>query len=232
LASDTQAETSTALRVLMALAGSSLLLGGARRRGKLGAVGAAAGGMLLLRSAAPVPRRRRATRSRGPSVEISRTLHVAAPVESVYAALRQPEQLVGVVPPLRALRHRQEGATQWTLSDAEGWRVECSAEVTELQPNRQIAWRSTVDSPVSLWGMLWLEPLEDGQTLLQLYISCRLPPGRTGAALHCLAGFGPRQQLSENLTRLRRHLEATGSSPPHSNPVLSACTQQTGRRTH
>jgi uncharacterized membrane protein len=198
-ASDTQAETSTAVR-------------------------------LLLRSVAPA-RRRRALRSRGPSVEISRTLHVAAPVESVYAALRQPEQLVGVVPPLRALRHREEGATLWTLSDPEGWRVDCSAEVTELQPNRQIAWRSTVDSPVSLWGMLWLEPLEEGQTLLQLYISCRLPPGRTGAALHCLAGSGPRQQLTENLTRLRRHLEAA-ASPPQSNAALSAWAQPTGGRTH
>ena len=200
-ASDTQAETSTAVR-------------------------------LLLRSVAPAPRRRRALRSRGPSVEISRTLRVAAPVEGVYAALRQPEKLVGVVPPLRALRHREKGATQWTLSDPEGWRVECSAELTERQPNRQIAWRSTVDSPVALWGMLWLEPLEGGQTLLQLYISCRLPPGRTGAALQCLAGFGSRQELTENLTRLRRYLEAAGSSPPQGNAALSARTQSTGGRTH
>ncbi len=229
----TPTEASTAVRLLMALAGSGLLLGGARRRGKLGAASAAAGGMLLLRSVAPS--RARLRRQHRPSIELSHTLHVHAPVNSVYTALRQPEALVGAVPPVRALRSREDGAMRWTLSDSEGWRLECIGEISEVQPNREIAWRSTADSPVSLWGMVWLEPIDERQTRLQLYISCRGAPGRTGAALRSLAGVGAREQLTENLNCLRQYLEAGAAPPPVSRQgtdVLSAWTQPPSGRTH
>jgi uncharacterized membrane protein len=239
----------SALRLLMALAGSSLLLGGSRRRGALGAVGAAAGGALLLRSvAAP---RRRAPRHRGRLLEICQTLHVRAPVESVYEALRHGDRLVALLPAARALRHRADGATQWRVHDPQGWPLEWTAVLTELQPNRQIAWRTTDDSMLAQWGMAWLESIDPRQTRLHLYVSLRAAPGRTGQALRRLLGTGPHGELTGNLGRLRQYLEggvgavpegagttkgtaagtATGSGA--ANPdLLAAWTQPMTGRTH
>jgi uncharacterized membrane protein len=230
-----------ALRLLMALAGGSLLLGGSRRRGGLGAVGAAAGGALLLRSVAPS--RPRMARSRGRCLEVCQTLHVRAAVESAYAALRDCDRLVQLLPSLQALRHRADGATRWIVHDPHGWPLEWTALISELQPNRQIAWRTTDDSPLAQWGMVWLEPIDARQTRLHLYVSLRCVPGRTGQALRRLLGAGAHGELSENLGRLRRYLEdAPGALPglagsgadarSGSQDLLAAWTQPLDGRTH
>jgi uncharacterized membrane protein len=226
-----------ALRLLMTLVGSSLLLSGTRRRGTLGAVGAAAGGALLLRSVtAP---RRRAARHRGRVLEVCQTLHVRSPVESVYEALRHSDRLVALLPALRALRHRGDGATQWAVHDPQGWPLEWTAVITELQPNRQIAWRTTDDSMLAQWGMAWLEPIDGRQTRLHLYVSLRALPGRTGQALRRLLGTGPQGELTGNLGRLRQYLEGgmgaaaadTGASVARPD-LLAAWTQPLDGRTH
>lgn len=244
---DAQAGGTAALRLLMALAGSSLLLGGSRRRGTLGAVGAAAGGALLLRSVT-APRRRTASH-RARTLEICQTLHLHAPVERVYEALRDTDRLVALLPALRALRHRADGATQWSVHDPQGWPLQWTAVVTELQPNRQIAWRTTDDSMLAQWGMAWLEPIDAGQTRLHLYVSLRGVPGRTGQALRRLLGTGPHGELTENLGRLRQYLDggmgaapagagrraATAGTPGRSaaNPdLLAAWAQPLDGRTH
>ncbi|HEX4049589.1 MAG TPA: hypothetical protein VHY19_01745 [Steroidobacteraceae bacterium] len=216
-----------ALRLLMALAGSSLLLGGSRQRGTLGAVGAAAGSALLLRSvAAP---RRPAPRHRGRTLEVCQTLHVHSSVESVYAALRHSDRLVALLPALRALRHRGDGATQWSVHDPQGWPLEWTAVVTELQPNRQIAWRTTDDSILAQWGMAWLEPIDAQQTRLHLYVSLRPVPGRTGQALRRLLATGPQGELTENLGRLRQYLESSTAAVSTGAPTATGTT--TGTRT-
>ncbi|HTT07160.1 MAG TPA: hypothetical protein VMF64_17930 [Steroidobacteraceae bacterium] len=237
-----------ALRLLMALAGGSLLFGGTRRRGTLGAVGAAAGGALLLRSVT-APRRRTGGRARGHALEICQTLHVRSPVDSVYAALRRCDRLVELLPPLRALRHRADGATQWSVHDPHGWPLEWVVILSELQPNRQIAWRTTDDSPLAQWGMVWLEPIDAQHTRLHLYVSLRSAPGRTGLALRRLLEAGPHGELTENLSRLRRYLEgaasaagAAGRVPGVAGPgtgaqasspdLLAAWTQPLDGRTH
>jgi uncharacterized membrane protein len=227
---------SAALRVLMAVAGGGLLVGGARRTGTLGAVGAAAGGALLLGTlAAP----RRARRQRGRTLEICQTLHLRAPAEGIYAALRRCDRLVALLPALRALRHRADGATQWTVHDPEGWRLDWTAVITELQPNRQIAWRSTHDSALTQWGMIWLEPIDPQQTRLHVYASVQPLPGRTGQALRRLLGTGPRGELTEHLGHLRRYLEGASAGPDPSTGAgtvgsdpLAAWVQPSAGRTH
>jgi uncharacterized membrane protein len=225
--------SAAALRVLMALAGGGLLLGGSRRRGKLGTVGAAAGGALLLGSvAAP----RRVKGHRGRALEICHTLHVRASAESVYAALRHCDPLVSLLPALRSLRHRADGATQWSVRDPEGWRLDFTAAITQLQPNRQIAWRTTGDSALSQWGMVWLEPIDAQRSRLHLYASLQSVPGRTGQALRRLLGTGPRGELTAHLARLRQYLEA-GRADAHGagrggSEAPAAWMQPTGGRTH
>jgi len=207
-----EAGATAALRLLMALAGSSLLVGGSRRRGTLGVMGAAAGSALLLRSVT-TPRRRPA-RYRNRPLEVCQTLHLHAPVESVYEALHNSDRLVALLPALRALRHRADGATQWSVHDPQGWPLEWTAVVTELQPNRQIAWRTTDDSTLTQWGMAWLEPIDARQTRLHLYVSLRIIPGRTRQALRRLLGTGPHGELTENLARLRRYLDGASEAGP------------------
>ncbi len=160
-------------------------------------------------------------------------MHLQAPAASVYAALRQVDRLVSLLPPLRGVRRVPDGATHWSLSDPEGWPLEWTAVVTELQPNRQIAWRTTEDSQLPHSGMVWLEPIDATQTRLHLYVSCRIVPGRTGQALQRLAGVGPQGLLTANLNRLRQHLQAGSprSRLPGSDPLV-AWAQSLSSRTH
>lgn len=239
-ASATGSGGSAALRVLMALAAGSLRPGGSRRRGAQGAVAAAAGGALLLRSVAlPRSRTRRSARH---TLEVCQTLHVRAPAQSVFAALRQIDRLVAPLPALRVLRHRADGATQWMARDSSGWRLDWTAVITELQPNRQIAWRTTADSSLTQWGMVWLDPIDAQQTQVHLYASLRSMPGRSGQLLRQLLGAGADGELNANLERLRRYLETaagsaagTAASPPAASAgadLFGAWTQPIGGRTH
>jgi len=202
-----------ALRLLMALVGSSLRPGGSSRRDTLGAAGASAGGAWLLPGVSGP--RRHAPRLRGPVLEVCQTLRVKAPIERVYRGLRQADRLVTLLPAFRALlRHRPDGATRWAVHDPEGWPLEWTALITELHPNRQIAWRTTDDSMLGQSGMIWLEAIDPQQTRLHLYVSLREPPGRTGQALRRLLGDGPTGELTQTLRRLCQYLEGAAELRP------------------
>jgi uncharacterized membrane protein len=197
---------SPGVRLLMAIAGGGLLLGGSRRRGALGAVGAAAGGALLLRSAINAPLRDIA-RGRGQHIEVRKCVRVRAPLERVFAALCDYERFPSFMRHLTQVQRRPDGIAHWVMAGPWGMTLEWDAAITQLEPNRLIAWRTTDGSALQHWGLLRLEKSAAEEVRLHVYLCYSAPAGRLGQSIARLLRADPRSGLGEDLLRLKEYLE-------------------------
>jgi uncharacterized membrane protein len=214
---------SPGMRLLMAAAGGSLLVG-SRRRGPLGALGTLAGGALLLRSVVNAPLRDIA-RGRGPRLEVRKSLHVRAPVERVFTTLQNCEDFPTFMRHFTQVRRNADGSTQWVMNGPWGMPIEWEAVTTQMEPNRLLAWRTTERSPLQHWGMLRFEPADPGETRVHVYLSYQAPAGRLGQAVARVFGADPRSGLVEELQRLKNYLErgvASGDGARRPNSQATA----------
>ncbi len=222
-----QERWSPGTRLLMAIAGGGLLLGGSRlfggsaRRGALGALGAAAGSALLLRSAINAPLRDIA-RGRGQHLEVRRTLRVRAPLQRVFAALCDCERFPAFMRHVTDVRRHPDGSTHWVVAGPWGMALEWDAITTQLEPDRLIAWRTTATSALQHWGMLRLESGDVGthapEVRVHVYLCYSAPAGRLGQALARALRADPRTGLIEDLLCLKGYVEGAVAAGDGTGP--------------
>jgi uncharacterized membrane protein len=147
---------------------------------------------------------------------VRKTLHVRAPIEDVFALWSKPEAFPRFMTHIQAVR-RNDGYSYWKVTGPLGTAIEWGAEVTRLEPNRLIAWRSLEDSDVKHAGTVSFAPSGDGKTEVRIQLSYHPPGGIVGHALATLLGVGPKKQLDDDLLRFKSLLEtgkATGLGEP------------------
>src|SRR5690242_12074898 len=72
----------------------------------------------------------------------SKTFEVEKPVNEVYRQWMNYEQLAELAPLIKEVRKTGDRTSHWVV-EAMGVRQEWDAEVTDMEENRRIAWRST-----------------------------------------------------------------------------------------
>lgn len=199
-------------RVIAGLAGATLIANGVRRRTR----GSFAGnlvGVALIARALGTPGGARYTRVAGrAAVTVRKTLHLRAPVDQVFALWSDPEKFPRFMTHVLGVRRAGERRYQWTVTGPLGASVSWDSEVTELEPERLIAWRSVDGSGVQNTGRVTFTA-KDGGTEVQIQLTYCPPGGLLGHALATLFGVGPKKQLDEDLLRFKSLLEtgkATG----------------------
>jgi uncharacterized membrane protein len=199
-------------RVIAGLAGATLIANGVRRRTR----GSFAGnlvGVALIARALGTPAGARYTRVAGrAAVTVRKTLHLRAPIDQVFALWSDPEKFPRFMTHVLGVRRAGERRYQWTVTGPLGASVSWDSEVTELEPERLIAWRSLDGSAVQNTGRVTFMP-KDGGTEVQIQLTYCPPGGVLGHALATLFGVGPKKQLDEDLLRFKSLLEtgkATG----------------------
>jgi uncharacterized membrane protein len=204
-------------RVIAGLAGATLIANGVRRRSR----GSFAGnlvGVALVARALGTPAGGRYTRLGGrAAVTVRKTLHLRAPVDQVFALWADPEEFPRFMTHVLGVRRAGEGRYQWTVTGPLGASVSWAAEVTEIEPERLIAWRSVDGSGVQNTGRVTFAP-KDGGTEVQIQLSYCPPGGLLGHALATLLRVGPKKQLDDDLLRFKSLLE-TGKATGRGGPV-------------
>jgi uncharacterized membrane protein len=85
--------------------------------------------------------------------------------------------------------------------------VEWDAEITRMEPNKRIAWRSTDDGEVRTSGQVTFNSLPDAQTEVTVVLQYATSVLRDAAA----RGW-TRQALEEDLRSFKAHLEGRAPS--------------------
>jgi uncharacterized membrane protein len=133
----------------------------------------------------------------------TKSIEIDAPVHEVFEQWRNYEQFERFLPQLADVHKTGERTSHWTLNVA-GMTVEWDAEVTALEQDRLIAWRSIRGLETS--GEARFKDLGAGRTCVDLTLEYTPPLG----ASEGLFGVGAKvdEKLEEGLENVKETVEA------------------------
>jgi uncharacterized membrane protein len=194
------------------VAGGALLVYGLMRGGRTGKLMRTAGIGLIARGlqpgapSAPAGDRRR-------TIDIQKTLHVAAPPERVFAFWSEYGNLPVILSNLREVRDLGAGRSRWVVAGPGNLSVSWDAVLTARDAPRLLAWRSAPGAILENAGVVRFSPEGEG-TRIDFRFCYSPPGGRAGRSLAEFFGADPRGRVNEDLGRLKTLLEASAPSPP------------------
>jgi uncharacterized membrane protein len=195
-------------RAAGAVAGAAALTWAMARRSPVAMAAGATGAALLARSLTNRPMAKMVgARSRGDVVRVRKTVSVDAPVEQVFRLWSHPEVFPRFLTHLRKVDRVGDRRYHWVATGPGGVDVSWDAEVTEIEPNRRLSWRSLGGSGVDTHGTVHLEPEEGGGTRVHVDMSYGPPAGLLGHSVAWLTRQDPRTAMNEDLLRLKSLLE-------------------------
>ena len=136
---------------------------------------------------------------------IVESIDVAVPVRTAYDQWTQFEEFPRFMEGVKNVRQLDDKALEWTAEIA-GVERSWTAEITDQEPDRKVAWRST--SGAKNAGQVTFQPLGDNMTriTLQLEVEPEGPVETAGDAL----GFVERQAEGD-LRRFKEFIENRGT---------------------
>jgi uncharacterized membrane protein len=146
------------------------------------------------------------------AVDLQKTIHIDAPVDTVYAFWSNYENFPKFMTHVREVRPTAEpGRSHWTVSGPAGTAIEWDADVTERIPSEVFAWKTVPGSAVQHAGLVRFDPEKRG-TRVHIRMSYNPPAGATGHAVAVALGADPRRQMDGDLLRMKTLIE-TGKAP-------------------
>jgi uncharacterized membrane protein len=213
-----------AARLLASSIGAFLVLHGRDRRrehgGLTGIASVAAGAALLLRAVTNSSMRSiLGVADGGHAIDLQRTFTIHAPIERVFALWTNVRQFPRVMEHVLEVRpHDGGGRSRWTVAGPAGSHIHWEAELTRLEPNRLVAWKTLPGSAVEHAGVIRFEALGDGSTRVDIRISYNPPAGTLGHAVAKLFHKDPKAAMNDDLVRMKSLLE-DGKATAHGHTV-------------
>ncbi|MBI1899243.1 MAG: SRPBCC family protein [Acidobacteria bacterium] len=225
-----QTNWAPATRFVAGTAGGAMAAWGIRQGGVLGAALGVAGLGLLARGASNLELKRLTGVGAGRrAVDVRKTININAPIERVYEFWTQYENFPRIMSHLKDVRDLGNRRSRWTASGPAGTTVEWDAEITELIPNRVLAWKSVRGSGIENSGIVRFDPNPDGSTRVDVRISYNPPAGGLGHAVASLFGKDPRKALHDDMVRVKSLLEIGKTTAHHEKVVMGEPGMDPGR---
>jgi uncharacterized membrane protein len=214
-----QTNWSPAARAAAGLVGATATLYGIRRRG-VGRGLVRTGGLLLLGRALTNLDARRLLGIGAPphrAVDVQKTLRIQAPVEQVFHLWDHVENFPAIMTHVRRVRRLPEqrddaSRWRWRVRTRAGMQFEFDTVLTGRKENRLLAWRTEPGSSIQHAGRVQFLTNSDGSTTVDLKMVYNPVAGFFGHAIAWLIGADPKQQLDDDLMRMKTFLE-TGKPP-------------------
>lgn len=158
-----------------------------------------------------------------PQIVVTETIAINAPPEVIYRFWKNLENLPLFMHHLEAVSATSDRTSHWVARAPASTSVEWDAEIVDDQPDRRVGWRTLPGSEVTHEGMVTFEPAPGERgTIVRVDMLYRPPAGKVGAQIARLFGEEPRQQINDDLRRLKQLLE-TGE-------IATTIGQPSGRR--
>lgn len=212
-----QEHWSPSQRILAALAGLALCGYGAARRTALGATLAAGGIALLARGAGNRPLAQLVGR-RGITLETS--IDIAAPTDTVFDVWSEYKNFPFFMSHVIDVRQLDEKRSHWVVKGPAGTRLEWDAIQTGYRRPSLLSWQTAPGSVVAHSGHVLFEPSGSG-TRVTVHMAYQPPAGALGHGVAVLLGRDPKQELSDDLARMKAFIESgiTPSDAARPNPA-------------
>lgn len=201
------------VRVAIGSLGLGLAGWGLRRRGVWGGALAVIGSALVLRGATNLPLRRALGLGAGRrAIDLRKSIFVAATPSEVFGFFTAFDRLPAFMSHLKEVRRTGDGRWRWCVAGPAGVPIEWDAEVTRLEQDRLVSWKSVEPSLVESAGTVRFRPENNG-TRLEVQLSYNPPAGAVGHAFAALFGKDARSQMDDDLLRLKSMLERGKTEP-------------------
>jgi uncharacterized membrane protein len=139
-------------------------------------------------------------------MELEASITINASAEQVYSYWRDFERLPTFMAHLESVQV-DGNRSHWVATAPMGRTIEWDAEMTDDVPNERISWKS-VGGSVSTSGSVRFAPAAGNRgTEVRVQMRYSPPAGRLGAAVAKLFGEEPKQQVRDDLRRLKQVLE-------------------------
>jgi len=207
---------SPAQRALAGMFGAGLATSGYVRGGFGGLLMTMAGVGLVARASA---NERLGALAHGKGFSVDRTIRVDAPPEEVFAYWRDLEHFPLWMSHVREVRRLGADRYHWSVDGPAGVPVEWDSELTGVQPDRELAWRTVEGSTVDHCGRVRFLP-EGGGTRVHVELHYAPPGGVIGQAVAKAFGVDPGSEIDDDLAKLRRLIE-TGQGRGAARPRTS-----------
>ena len=203
-----QENWSPAARLLVGIVGSALAVTGLRRRDGVGAALGLMGLTLVSRSATNTEVRRLVGAGAGRrAVDVQKTISIGVPLHDVFEFFTSYENFPRFMRHVREVRDLGNDRSHWVVDGPAGVPVEWDAELTQLDLDEVLAWKSVPGSVVESAGSIHFEPTDTDATRVHIQMSYNPPGGAVGHAVSKLFARDPRSQMEEDLVRVKTFLE-------------------------
>ncbi len=159
------------------------------------------------------------------AITIQKSINIAASMDEVFASLtdweRWPEWMSHVREVTVSGERDTEGElTHWVVDGPAGTTVSWDSIITRFVPQELVAWKTVEGSPIAHAGIMRFSRNDDGSTRVDIQMSYNPILGAAGHAVALAFGRDPKQQLDDDLARLKTAIE-TGT-PPHDAAARSS----------
>jgi uncharacterized membrane protein len=224
---DTSQNIGDVQRLVSAIAGIGLIIGGWRRRSLGGGALALGGATLLYRAASGycpalgvmgidmrgaqdtnrLGRRKLHTEQ---ATKIRRSIDINRPPNELYRFWRALNNLPKIMSHVESVEVITDRLSHWVIKTTTGLpTIEWDAEIINDVENERIGWRALHDADVDHAGSVEFEPIEGGQKT-RVTVTLQYAPiaGRLGTAVAKFIGQDPEFKITDDLQRFKESMEA------------------------
>lgn len=141
------------------------------------------------------------------AVVLQKTMDVAAPIDKVFDFFSRVENFPRFMAHLIDVQRTSDRTSHWLARGPAGMPFHWVAEITSLEPNRKLAWRSAAGASVPNAGIVRFDRTPDGGTRVDIRLTYNPAAGAVGHRLASLLGADPQQALDEDLVRFKSLME-------------------------
>jgi uncharacterized membrane protein len=151
--------------------------------------------------------------------KVQKTINIHAPVEQVFGFWADHRNFPRFMTNVREARPIGHDRSHWIVAGPAGVPIEWTAEITQKEPNKLLAWRSLPGSTVRHSGVIHFETVHEGSTRVHIEMCYHPIGGAIGHALARIFGADPKSEMDADLLRMKTFIEK--GRPPHdaANPL-------------
>jgi uncharacterized membrane protein len=213
-------------RFLATAAGGAMVVYAAKRRGAVGsALGSLGLGMVMraLTNFEIVPIV--GLNGKRNIIEIEKTINIDASLDQVFTYWSHPQNFPDFMSHVQEVSRIGDGLYRWRVGGPGGIQVEWDAQITDLEFNKLLAWKSLPGAIVEQEGVTKFSANPDGSTRIDVKMRYSPPAGVLGHKIAKLFGVDPKHEMDDDLMRMKSFIE-TGKTPHdawsqlHPNPPV------------
>jgi uncharacterized membrane protein len=145
------------------------------------------------------------------AIDVEKTIHIDAPVETVFGILDDPEGFPRFMRDVDEVKRNADGSYHWRVHGPIGLGMEWDSLLTERIPNRLIAWTTKEGRGMKSTGKIQFETSDDARTIMHVKLSYNPPLGAIGHTLATVLGVDPHHRMDDDLLRLKTLVERTAT---------------------